>query len=95
MPDDREAMYAGHAAAIARAIRASGTIVRLKPEQFSAVLNRQSEPLVVFLKGGVFRENYQYLTSYKGLAFFTKSPTELALPPAAEVVVADSIWIPG
>jgi hypothetical protein len=33
-------------------------------------------------------------TSYKGLAFFTKSNTPLDLPAGAEVVTADRIWIP-
>ncbi len=37
----------------------------------------------------------QYLLSYKGLAFFTKTPEPLDLPGAAEVIAAQSIWIPG
>jgi hypothetical protein len=87
-------MDGGHAAAAAtaQAIKVSGTIVKLN-QQFLAVLNRQPKPLVVFLRGGLFQEKYQYLTSYKGLAFFTKSSTDLPLPFASEVVVAGSIWV--
>ena len=82
------------AAAIAQAIKASGVIVRLNPDEFWKVMVRVPNPLVVIAQGGVFSTNYQYLTSYKGLAFFTKSKTPLDLPPGAEVVTADRIWIP-
>ena len=63
---------AAHAAAIAQAIKASGVLVRVEPMEFLKILNRQDEPLVVIATGGVFRTWWRYLTSYKGLAFFTK-----------------------
>jgi len=84
------------AAAIAQAIKASGAIVRLEPAEFSRILDRQDEPLVVVsAPAGVFRSKWQYLTSYKGLAFYAKSPTQLMLPSRALVVSARTIWIPG
>jgi hypothetical protein len=83
------------AAAIAQAIKASGAIVRVEPEDFLQVLSRSKEPLVVFATGGFFTTNYQYLSSYKGLAFFCKAPTPLDLPAGCEIVVAKKIWIPG
>ena len=79
-------------AAIAQAIKASGAIVRMEPEEFLKVLKRDS--LVVTAKGGMIKANYQYMTSYKGLAFFTKSPTPLELPGNAEVIAAKDIWMP-
>ena len=82
------------AAAIANAVKASGVIVRVTPEDFAAILRRTENPLVVHATGGVFTTNYQYLTSYKGLAFYTKSPAPLALPFGAEVMTAKSIWVP-
>jgi hypothetical protein len=85
---------AAAAAAIAQAIKASGVLVRVEPEEFSKILSRAKDPLVVAAKGGVFSTNYQYLISYKGLAFFTKSDTPLALPSGCEVVAAWSINIP-
>ena len=85
---------AAAAAAIAQAIKASGVIVRLKPEEFQNVLLRAPEPLVVIAQSGFFSTSYQYLTSYKGLAFYTKSNTAMELPVGAEVVTADRIWIP-
>ena len=50
--------------------------------------------LVVIAAGGMFKTKYQYLTSYRGLAFFTKSPTALVLPGRADVITAKSMSIP-
>lgn len=83
------------AAAIAQAVKASGTIVSLEPTEFSRLLERNKEPLVVYAEGGLFATNYQYLMSYKGLAFFTKSSYPLDLHKGVEVVRARSIWVPG
>lgn len=80
---------------IAEAIKASGAIVRMSPEDFLAILVRMEHPLVVVAQGGFLSAKYQYLTSYKGLAFFAKSDKPLELPGAAEVVRAKKIWIPG
>ena len=86
---------ATHQAAIANAIKASGVIVQLEPDGFAAILSKSKDPLVVCAEGGVFSINYQYLTSYKGLTFFTKSRNPLRLPGGAEIVNAKKIWIPG
>jgi hypothetical protein len=86
---------AAAAAAIAQAIKASGAIVRVEPEDFLRILERQREPLVVHATGGFFSTSYLYLSSYKGLAFFTKSTTPLTLSGGCEIVTAQKIWIPG
>jgi hypothetical protein len=86
---------AAAAAAIAQAIKASGVVVRVEPDDFLAILRRQPGALVVHATGGFFSTNYKYLTSYKGLAFFTKSPDPLDLPSGTELVLAKVIWIPG
>jgi hypothetical protein len=88
------ASAAAHAAAVANAIKASGVVVRLDPRDFLTILGRTEEPLVVVSYGGVFVKRYKYLTSYKGLAFFTKSPNPIMLPSRAEIVSAKSISIP-
>ena len=49
---------------------------------------------MVIAQGGVFSTNFQYLMSYKGLAFCTKSSTPLDLP-AGRTVTAEKIWTPG
>jgi hypothetical protein len=55
----------------------------------------QQEPLVVHATAGIFSTSFLYLSSYKGLAFFTKSPAPMDLPSGCEVVQAQKIWIPG
>jgi hypothetical protein len=85
---------AEHYAAIARAIKASGVIVKMAPEDFLKILENTRDPLVVTAKGGLFTTNYQYLTGYKGLAFYTRVSKPLALPGEAEVVASKQIWIP-
>jgi hypothetical protein len=86
---------AAHAAAIAEAIKASGTIVNIPPEGFLEILRRVENPLVVVASGGLFGKKFDYLTSYKGLSFYTRSGEELQLPGRAETVSARKIWIPG
>ena len=85
---------AAHAAAIAQAIKASGVLVRVEPTDFVRILYRQDEPLVVRAPAGFWQRGWRYLTTYKGLAFFTKSPEPLALSGRTEVIEAKAIWIP-
>ena len=80
---------------IADAIKASGTVVRVEPEAFQKILGKVDNPLIVYAEGGVISTNYQYLVSYKGLAFYTKADEQIELPRNCEVVVAEKIWIPG
>lgn len=80
------------AAAIANAIKASGVLVRLEPEELAKLLARAENPLVVTAQG--FLGGYRYLMAYRGLAFYAKSPEPLSLPSDAEVVTAKKIWIP-
>lgn len=83
------------AAAIIQAVRASGVIVRVEPEEFLKLASRAKEMVVVTAVGGVFSRNYQYLMPYKGLTFFTRSAAALDLPASAEQITAQKIWIPG
>jgi hypothetical protein len=86
---------AAAAAAIAQATKASGVIVRMAPIDFLSILERHAEPLVVRATGGFFTTRYEYLTSYRGLAFFTSNAAPLVLPSHCEVIEAKKIWIPG
>ena len=88
------AAAAARADAIAQAIKASGAIVRVEPNDFLVILSKTNKPLVVMAEGGFLKTNYQYLTAYKGLTFFTKSSTPLQLPGDIELVVSKKIWIP-
>lgn len=82
------------AAAIAQAIKASGAIVRVSPEDFSTIVDRVEKPLVVVSVGKLFGTRYHYLTGYKGLIFYTKSSRQLVLKGSAEYINARSIHIP-
>ena len=86
---------AAAAAAIAQAIKASGAIVSLKPPEFQKILDRNPGGVVVIAQSQWFGTTYRYLTSYKGLAFHTKSKEPVPIPSTCEVIAADKIWIPG
>lgn len=86
---------AAAAAAIAQAIKASGVIVRVSPEDFENILRKSDKPLVICATGGFISTNYQYMTSYKGFAFFTKCPAPMEFSPKVETIIAQKIWIPG
>ncbi|UCC80761.1 MAG: hypothetical protein JSW64_05230 [Candidatus Zixiibacteriota bacterium] len=81
------------AAAIANAIKASGAIIRVEPGDFVSIIGRGKNPLVVMTDKS-FWSGYKYLSSYKGLAFYTKSTEKLNLPSDAEIIAAQKIWIP-
>ena len=84
---------AAHAALI-QAVKASGTLIRLEASEFQKFLNKSDSPLVITAPGGFFTKHIKYLTSYKGLTFYTQSVTPLSLPFKAEVVAARTIWMP-
>lgn len=84
---------AAYYAAIANAIKASGAIVQVEPQDFQNILMKVEKPLVVYAKGNLFTGKHQYLLGYKGFIFFTKSPNELMLS-RAEIVNAKRIWLP-
>jgi len=92
---------AGAAAAgaqrIANAIRAAGVFVSVSPTDWLEVLVLQETPLVVRSerKGFFSGVTYQYLVSYKGFAFHTTTQEPMPLPPEAEIVDAQKIWVPG
>jgi hypothetical protein len=88
------AAVAAASAAIATAVKACGTIVRVEPDEFLRILSFQQNPLIVRAKGGFLSNSYRYLTSYKGLAFFCRSRTELNLPGESQRIDANKMSIP-
>ena len=85
---------AAQQAAVTQAIRASGVLVQVTPEELLSLLDTHPEALVVCTSGGFFSTTYQYLTSYRGLAFYAKSSEELRLPAHCQVIQAQKMWIP-
>ena len=85
---------AAAAAAAAQAIKASGAIVRVEPDEFRKLLNRNADGLVVHAVVWLFSPGHKYLMGYKGLAFYTSSREPVPLPGTCQVVEARKIWIP-
>jgi len=88
------ASAAAASAAAANAVKACGTIVHVDPDEFLKILFFQKNPLIVQARGGFLSKSNRYLTSYKGLAFFCKSRTELVLPGDSQLIHAKRIAIP-
>ena len=92
----RKSMSNGAAAVAAEinALKAMGSIVSVGPDEFTKIVRKADKPLVVSATGGLLKTNYRYLTSYKGLFFYTKSAVPLEFSGNTELVAARKIWIP-
>ena len=88
------AAAAGAHQAMMNAVKASGAIIKVLPEEFNKVLYKLKEPLVVYSEFHFFSTSYKYLVSHKGLVFYTRSPQPLELPSGTEVIRAQKVWIP-
>jgi hypothetical protein len=84
---------AGAYVAAIEALKAMGPIVCVEPQDFLDILQKVKEPLVVYSLGGFFTKR-RYLTSYKGLVFFTQSKEALLIPASVELVAAKKISVP-
>ena len=82
------------AAALIQAFKASGVIVTVTSSDFERILKKTANPLVITALDGFWGTRYQYLTSYRGFAFFTQSKNSLQLPEGTETIHAGAIWIP-
>lgn len=80
-------------AAMANALKAMGSIVCVEPNIFLQILEKIENPLVVHSPAS-FMTKYKYLTSYKGLTFFTKTKDPLVIPASVELITAKKIAIP-
>jgi len=86
---------AAAAAVIAQAIKASGAIVRVAPEEFQKLLAQNQDALVVHGAGTWYSPKNKYLMGYKGLVFHCASRDPISLPHRYQVVETKKIWIPG
>ena len=86
---------AAAAAAAINAVRSFGVIVHVTPEDFLTMVALQDEPLVVASNEKIlFWSTCQYLVSFKGLTFFTKSPFPLEFDPGTLIVQCKCIRVP-
>jgi hypothetical protein len=91
-PERRREQWSG--SGHGRGPQSIGLIV-VEPDDFVGIHKRQPGALVVHATGGFFSTKYKYLTGDKGLAFFTKAPAPLDMPPGTKLMQAKSIWVPG
>ena len=68
-----------------------GLRVTVNPQEFIRILARATAPLVIAEDTGVIREQYVYVTIYRGLAVMTKSGEKLTLPADADTIQASDI----
>lgn len=86
---------AAGAAAAVRAIKASGVVVRLEPDEFRRLLEHNAQGVVVHSPGGLFNRGHKYLMGYRGLAFYTSTRESIHVPGTYQLVEAKRIWCPG
>lgn len=82
------------AAAIANAIKASGVIVQVAPDDFRNLAGRAQDALVVHSESRWFGTRHKYLLAFKGFAFYTKSKEPISLPGSVALIRAEKIWVP-
>ncbi len=75
-------------------LKMNGVFARISPEDFQNLMSRNEGLMIVTSKAGLFRNQYQYLTSYKGLIFHCKCSEMLSIPSKHESVHAESVSLP-
>jgi hypothetical protein len=89
---------AARAAQIANAIKASGILVQVSPEDFLNLVTKMENPLVIVQEGKKWWESgaqHKYLVGFRGFVFYTGSDEPLSLDWKTEIIRAERIWIPG
>ncbi|WP_339607809.1 hypothetical protein [uncultured Roseivirga sp.] len=82
-------------AAIQQAIKASGAVVKIEANEFSRMLSKMDDGLVIEQEGKLFfKDYYKYSTSYKGFVFYCKSNEKISVPSRLEKINAKQIWVP-
>ena len=82
------------AAAVAQAIKASGAIVDVEPDEFQRIVGRMDSGLVIQSLGGFRKRTHEYLAAYGGFIFHTRSKRLLSLPSGVDKVWAKKVWVP-
>ena len=80
--------------AIQNAVKASGGIVKINPDDFLGLISKMDDALIVEAPAGVFTKVWKYITSYKGFFFYTKTKNRLSIPNRHELIKSRKIWVP-
>jgi hypothetical protein len=76
---------------VAKIFSDRGTGVRVKEDDFIAIVAKNKDPLVIISSEGLFTKIYKYATAYKGFVFFTESLDKLDFGNNTEIIYAQSI----
>jgi hypothetical protein len=76
------------------ALKMNGVFVKLDAKDFLKLINENDDLLIVISETGIFTNQYQYLTSYKGFIFHCKSKEQLPLPSKHEKIWSQSVSLP-
>lgn len=80
--------------AIQNAIKASGAIIKIDPDDFSGLMAKMGNALVAEAPAGVFTKVWKYMTSYKGFLFYTQAKDRLSIPNRYEPIRSRKIRLP-
>lgn len=75
-------------------LKMNGVFARITPEDFQNLMSRNEGLMIVASKAGLFKNQYQYLTSYKGLIFYCKGSEKLSVPGKHESIYSESVTLP-
>ncbi|MBX2897203.1 MAG: hypothetical protein KF763_17280 [Cyclobacteriaceae bacterium] len=76
------------------ALKMNGAFIKLTPEDFQNLLNRNEGLAVVTTITTFFGTTFTYVTSHKGLIFFCKTKSQLSVSNRHETILAQSITLP-
>jgi hypothetical protein len=76
------------------ALRMNGAFVKLTPEDFQNLLNRNEGLAVVTTSTTFFGTTFTYVTSHKGLIFFCKTKSQLSVSTKHETILAQTVALP-
>jgi hypothetical protein len=88
------AAAASAANAIANAVKASGAIIKLEPDEFSKILSKTTDPLIVVSPTGFKKRKTRYLFSWKGFVFFCETKKQVIFPKGTKTILSNKIWVP-
>jgi len=77
-----------------QALKMNGVFIRLTPEDFQNMLNRNENLAVVISSVKFFGTTHTYVTSHKGLLFYCKGKEQLSVPSKHEIIHASSMSLP-
>jgi hypothetical protein len=77
-----------------QALKMNGAFIKLTPENFQNLLNRNEGLAVVTSSVTFFGTTFTYVTSYKGLIFFCKTKSQLSIAGRHETIQAESLSLP-